>query len=213
MCAEKEEFQPQKKLVVDLATTEWCPYVCEGAENGKGIVFDYLSDILSKQNIELNLVFLPWSRAIKEVRAARFHGLLTAIKAEAPSLRFTNVPSMYYQMCFFTSSESTWNYNDLSTLSKTNLAVVKDYGYGEPLDSYIRANPNLDNLIEISGYDSIKRLVQLIEKERIETIIEDKYVVDWELRNEVRTLRNAGCLTKIPFYMAFEPEFALVKHY
>lgn len=57
--AEKENSHTQKQLVVDLATTEWCPYACESAEVGKGIVFDYLSDILSKQNIKLNLVFLP----------------------------------------------------------------------------------------------------------------------------------------------------------
>jgi polar amino acid transport system substrate-binding protein len=205
--AEKENIQSQKKLVVDLATTEWCPYVCEGAEAGKGIVFDYLSDILSKQNIELNLVFLPWSRAIKEVSSGRFKGLLTATEAEAPHLTFTTVPSMFYKMCFFTSNNHNWLFTDVRSLANVNLAIVKDYGFGEPLDSYIAIDKNESNLYELSGYDSVQRLIQLLDKDRVEAFIEDKYVVDWQLDGE-SNLRNAGCLTAIPFYMAFEPEFA-----
>lgn len=139
--------------------------------------------------------------------SGRFKGLLTATKAEAPHLAFTSVPSMYYQMCFFTSEMQNWLYTGTRSLNDVNLAIVKDYGYGEPLDSYIRENKNKENLFEISGYDSVQRLIQLLEKDRVEAFIEDKYVVDWQLDRE-SNLRNAGCLKAIPFYMAFDPEFA-----
>jgi len=196
----------QDKSVINLATTEWCPYVCKNEQRGEGLILDYLREVLEAENISLNVNFFPWSRAIQEVRSGRLNGLVTAIKSEAPTLDFTNVPSMYYQMCFYTRRESTWIYQSEQDLANIKLGLISDYGYGEPVDSYAAQIHNYTNMIKIGGTDSLLRLEKLLAKKRIDAFIEDKHVVQWMFQQNA--LREAGCLSKIPFFMAFNPEYA-----
>ena len=89
-------------------------------------------------------------------------------------------------------------------LGTNKLAIVQDYGYGEPLDTYIDENKN-GNLLKISGDDSTNRLIKILKMNRADIIIEDSKVVQWSMiKNNVDStnIKKAGCLNEQPFYLA-----------
>lgn len=191
---------------INLAATDWCPYACLKDSHKQGIAYDYMVYIMRQHSITVSVISYPWSRAIQEVKNGHSHGLLTAVPSEAPNLLFTQQPMMNYQMCFFGLPGSRWRFNGSQSLSTVALGVVADYGYGEPLDSFIADYRNT-NVARLAGGNSIKRLTTLLEMGRIDALIEDVNVMNWYLIQQNKTpLVKLGCLSQRPFYMALAPE-------
>lgn len=200
-------FLSHAKQTLTLATTQWCPYTCEFNGNKHGVVGELLASSLLTKDIHLKIEYYPWSRAIQLANLDKVDGLLTATKEESPSLIFSKSPIGSYQMCFYTQDTNTWLYQADLNLGANKLAIVQDYGYGEPLDSYINENKN-GNLLSISGDDSTNRLIKILQMGRADIIIEDNKVVQWTMnRNNLDSsnLKNAGCLNEQPFYLALAP--------
>jgi polar amino acid transport system substrate-binding protein len=197
---------------ITLATTNWCPYACQQNKSAPGMVYEYIQYIGANHGYTIDIAFFPWARAIKSVESGLLHGLLTAIPSEAPSLKFTTTPTMNYEVCFFIRSEQEWRYKDLSSLADMRLGAITDYGYGEPIDGYISNQKNSDKVVMLTGNEGISRLVALLEKGRLDTFIDDKNVVVWNVKHQNRYRRNlikdAGCLSSEPFYLALNPKFA-----
>lgn len=195
--------------VVTLATTQWCPYACDNNELGKGIVHDYLSMILKPKGIAVELLFLPWAEAVEAARNGKADGLLTVIESEAPDMVFTSTPSMHYKMCFYTDKADTWQYTGVQSLSKRQLGIIAGYGYGEPVDSYIQMHNQSDKVQVFQGDNSLPRLLNLLSSSRVDTFIEEAYVVRWQNRTlGTDTYRQAGCMKPVPFFTGFNPKFA-----
>lgn len=198
-----------EKTTIKLTITEWCPYVCDNSAIGKGIIYDYLSMILEPHNIELELEFMPWLQAITKVRSGDADGLIAAVHVEAPDLTFTNVETMHYRMCFYTRPEDTWQYRGEESLAERKLTVVSGYGYGEPIDDYIRKEQNKNKVNTLENDNSVEAQINSLTEGKADTFIEDAFVVRWQTRKLTELpFRNAGCLKPVPFYMAFNPEFA-----
>lgn len=192
-----------KKLT--LATTKWCPYTCFDNSKEFGVVGLYLRKIISSYDVELAITSYPWSRAIRLVESKKIDGLLTATHTEAPALIFTDSPIGSYQMCFYTLSSNKWIFSKSFNFGVNLLAVVQDYGYGEPLDSYIKSNALITS---ISGSNVTDRLISLLLKERVDVIVADKLVVDYKISNKLinaNIIKQAGCLTENYFYLALNP--------
>lgn len=199
---EKSE-NDQKELT--LATTRWCPYTCFDERKEFGIVGLYIEKILSSHNIHLSVVSYPWSRALRLVQSKEVDGLLTATPAEAPELLFSDAPIGNYQMCFYTLNSNKLMFDKSIDFGDNLLAVVQDYGYGEPLDSYIKIDKSITS---ISGSNVTDRLISLLIKGRVDVIVTDKLVVDYKIANhqiDVNTLKQAGCLVENDFYLALSP--------
>lgn len=189
-----------------LATTDWCPYACEKEPSKKGIVHDYIEHLVAQQNRNLELVFLPWARAVQEVNNGNNHGLLTAVPAEAPNLLFTRQPLMAYQMCFYGLADATWRYKGHTSLSSTIFGVMANYGYGEPLDSFV-SNYRNTNVVKLAGSDGLERLVAMLEKGRLDSFVADSHVIDWHLKQRQKApFQSLGCLSQNPFYLALSPK-------
>ncbi|GAC16813.1 substrate-binding periplasmic protein [Aliiglaciecola lipolytica] len=195
----------QQKSQLTLATTHWCPYTCGDGEFRHGTIGVYIQSLLKELSVELNIEYYPWSRAILLAKHGQVDGLLTATYQEAPSLTFTDIPVSYYQMCFFTKRNTNWRYTNPIVLGNLKLAVIQDYGYGEPVDTFLRQTPGV---IAISGSAGTQRLIDFLRKSRVDIIIEDDAVYNWAARHhdlDVSEIRNAGCLPSTPFYLALYP--------
>ena len=203
LLAEPSNALPKK---LSLATTNWCPYTCFDNNPEFGIIGIYLKKILSAHDVELTVTSYPWSRAIRLVNEASTDGLLTAIPSEAPHLLFSKSPIGSYQMCFYTLKRNAWALSAPLNFEDNLLAIVQDYGYGEPLDSYLN---NHDGMTAISGGDVTKRLITLLFKQRVDIIVADKLVVEYKTANDsnidANLMRVAGCLPKNHFYLALSP--------
>lgn len=196
--------------VIKLATTNWCPYACENLNSSQGMVYEYVQYIGEQLGTRIEIVFLPWSRAVKSVESGVYDGLLSAIKTEAPSLKFTTTPTMEYQVCFFNRMEDVSKYHGIDSLKSKRLGAIASYGYGEPIDSYIAETENTERVIKLTGSAGVSRLISLLNKKRIDLFVEDKNVLVWNIKNQSRFKRNqlkeAGCLPKTPFFIAVNPK-------
>lgn len=198
---------------IKLAAAHWCPYSCdpERTDGRYGIIADYVSALLKNQQVKLAVDVLPWSRAIKLAEAGHYDGLLTAASEEAKNLLITNIPTTHYRNCFFGQHQSNyWRYNNQDSLSSVTLAYVKDYGYEEPIYSYIQKPDNTDKLIQVTGAKPLERLIKLVDSDRADVFIEEQFVAKWQIQKVARTLNEPigplSCLPAYPFFMAFHPK-------
>lgn len=190
---------------ITLASTDWCPYVCDQQPEQPGIVYEYLTLILKEHGINLKVEFNPWHESVKKANLGQVHGLLTATKDEAPELLFTTTPTANYQVCFITKRNQNWLYKDTNSLYGIHLGSIKGYGYGEDVDQYIKdyaQNPNM-HIIESGG---IERLNDMLFSDDINAFLDDSLVVLWLLRDKNVKVKLAGCLERKPFFLAVHPE-------
>lgn len=191
-----------------LATTDWCPYACSNSDTSPGIAYEYVKAVLKKNGIDAHIEFYPWTRAIKEVRSCRAHGLLTAVREEAPYLNFTHTPTMAYRVCFFTQASNDWVFQGIQSLKQVTLGAIRGYGYDPQLDEYIRDPNSQGSLQLISGGDEILRFINMLSLKRIDTFLDDQYVAAWQAKSnkvDFSEVRKAGCLADNPFYLALNP--------
>jgi polar amino acid transport system substrate-binding protein len=199
------ESVDDKRTELTLATTKWCPYTCFDSSNEFGIVGIYITKLLSAYNIKPSIHSYPWSRAIHLAQTNKVDGLLTASHSEAPGLVFTSSPVGNYQMCFYTLRSKKWAFKSELELGTNILAVIQDYGYGEPLDSYLK---NTEKVMYLTGDNVTERLVSTLFTKRADVIVVDKLVLAYKSKNkliDVSGLKNVGCLAKNNYYLALRP--------
>ena len=195
----------QGQTTVTLATTKWCPYTCVNQDKNSNIIGRYVEKILLKHNIILNVETYPWSRAIKLAEQGQVDGLLTATHSEAPSLNFTTTPISYFQVCFYANKSVAWQYSQPIELQNYILGVIQDYGYDENIDQYIAENSASEQIIAMKGDDGSSRLLNMLIKKRVDIIVEDKLVLQWQAAKnniDLSEVSNVGCSTAHPFYLA-----------
>lgn len=200
-----------KKIV--LATTNWCPYACPGDPRAPGIAHEYITQVLRDLGVEPEIKFYPWTRAIREVDLGRSHGLLTAVRDEAPNFVFTRTATMAYSMCFFAKQNKDWEFTGIESLDFIRFGGIKDYGYSPEINAYISQTKNKKRVELISGGKEIPRFFDMLLHNRIDAFIEDKYVVAWSAQQHgasMKGFKQVGCLDEIPFFMAFNPDNAWV---
>lgn len=197
----------QLPATLHLAATDWCPYSCANQPDQPGIVAEYATEVLAREQINLKLTFLPWSRAVVEAERGKFDGLLTAVIAEAPSLAFTRSPVAQYQDCLYTDPSSEWDYHGVESLASMRLGVVQGYGYTELINRYIAAADETQ-VTALRGVNSTARLWDMLLLGRFDVFIEEQRAVLWQAQVQQRnteSLRVAKCLGPQPFYLALYP--------
>lgn len=195
------------KKTLRLASTNWCPYICE-EQQSSGFIVNYMRALLATKNIELEVTVLPWSRAINMAQQGRLDGLLTAVESEAEGFKLTNEPTGSYQICLYSRLDDSISYTDRASLQNITLGGVKEYGYGEPIDSVLRSPEAGESSELVSSDKPLDQLIRMLEARRIDLFAEDKHVVDHFLTThpEQEPPRLAGCLKEVPFYTAISPK-------
>ena len=97
---------------INLASTSWCPYVCDD-HNQPGFIVEYMTELLSLSGIRLKVDIYPWSRSIILARNGEYDGLLTAVESETPDFYLTESPSGKYQDCLYRKIGSDISYTCL----------------------------------------------------------------------------------------------------
>lgn len=197
---------------VTLATTNWCPYACDQSAQGPGFIVEFMTALLRKRGVALEVKSYPWSRAIELAKAGKVDGLLTAAADEMDSLVPTTSATGTYNVCFFAAPKKEWQFSGVPSLKGVRLGIIADYSYGEPVDSYIKTKP--DHLVVKHASDGLASLLEMLKAGRIDTTLDDENVVAnvaAEHHLAMTQFRNAGCLGSTPFYTAFSPKLPWVK--
>ncbi|WP_041521992.1 substrate-binding periplasmic protein [Gilvimarinus agarilyticus] len=202
------QAQAQLPDTLHLAATDWCPYSCADQPDQPGIVAEYVRSVLAREKIDLQLTFLPWTRAVIEAQRGEFDGLLTAVEGEAPQLTFTGEPVAEYQDCFYTLPNITWEYEGVESLLDMSLGVVQGYGYVDELNRYI-AKANETQVVALRGVNIAARLWDMLLLKRFDVFIQDRRVIAnhaYSHQRDSLNIREASCLAPQPFYLALYPE-------
>ena len=210
----------QQPRAITLATTAWCPYTCTDKQFNHGVIGHYIKQILADNDIQVTIESYPWSRAIQLANNGQVDGLLTAVHAEAPELLFSSVPISHFQVCFYGRINEQWNFQKQNSQPEDNqpttlqplihlnqriLGIQQDYGYGEPLDSFIANPPNHARLVTLTGDNGTTRLIDMLLSQRIDLFAEDQVVADWLISKQGlpnNIVSKRGCLRKQPYYLA-----------
>jgi polar amino acid transport system substrate-binding protein len=196
-------FQSFGIETIKLAATEWCPYSCSTQEGG-GIVAKYFREILKENNYKLEIVFLPWSRAIDHANKSIVDGLLTAVHSEAPKLKFTTTPTMNYRSCLF-GLEASKPIKSLEDLSKYKVGAIENYAYGNEIDQYISKNKkDKRKILLLNGDNPLNRLFSMLDKDRIDYFVEDSLVSHFHFGAKAKEI---FCFKEKQFFMALSPKF------
>ncbi len=208
----RQNSSVEKPMSLHLASTDWCPYVCDDKSN-PGFIVEYLKELFSLHNITLKVTIAPWSRSIYMAQNGQVDGLVTATESEVPSFHLTHIPTGAYQMCFFSKDADTFLYAGRKSLSDRVIGGIKDYGYGEPVDSMIASPKENEKIKLISTSSPLYSLIGMLERSRFDLFIEDSTVVENFLNDNPNQykIRNAGCLDKVSFYTAISPKYKFAK--
>ena len=204
--AAQQSQHPQAKEKISIAAIDWCPQICPKDENHQGYIVDLVNEIYPKNEFDVQIDYVPWSRAIKYTRDGQAEAILSPAKAEAPDLIYPEQEIGSQTMCFFTLQDSMWNYQGIPSLVNLTIGIAQDTSI-EELNEYVEKNrhqfqfqPYLDRYVE----QNIGKLT----KGRIDTFLFTKNTVLFLLEKNpnLPRLRNAGCVSSAKIYMAFSPQ-------
>lgn len=195
----------QKAVPIKLAAADWCPYTCQYTQL-PGYVVEYIKILLNQEGYALSVTILPWETAIKLTREGLFDGLITAVPEEAADFTFTDVATDSYRSCFYARPLERWRYKSKKDLTAIRLGIIKDYAYGDPVDSWVKSN---SNVYVSRDKSALSDLIVQLKNEKIDALIEDANVLSHFLYiNKVNDkVLEVGCLEDAFFYLGFSPQY------
>lgn len=115
--------QAQDIETVKLATVEWPPYYSDKLEN-QGYLSEMSKLAFKEVNLNVEVHFMPWMRAMKLVRLGEYHGVLGAYWNEERS------------QTYFYSDVMAYSYNGFVILKK-NVSKIQYDGDLQSLSGYV----------------------------------------------------------------------------
>jgi polar amino acid transport system substrate-binding protein len=181
---------------VSLVADNWCPQHCEGNDRRKGYVVEIVEQALAAEGVAVNIVYRPWTRALRQTEMGSFDGLLTPTVAGYPQFIYHQEPVGFQQFCFYVNAGSTWRYRQPADLHGRRVAYLKESGFGE-LEKYIADHKDLVGGESFTGsQDVVSRIFHFLAAGRADAIIMTSDVYDWGVRSgdTPRGVSGAGCL-------------------
>ena len=195
----------EKNQRLSISAIDWCPQICPEDKNLKGYIVDIVEAVYKDTQIQLDIQYFPWSRAIQNVRNGKTHALLSPAKKEAPDLLYPRTPLGIQKMCFFTLKESDWAYTGPKSLRGMQIGVAEDTSL-EELHSFMRTHPNQFQFQPYHERFVVQNAKKLI-KGRVDSFLFTLNTTNHIFRQEGlnNKIRSAGCVNDAPVYIAFSP--------
>lgn len=185
----------------------WCPYNCE-SQKKPGIIVEIAREVFSEAGHQVQWEPTPYSRALAQVKIAEANGVPGAYKSDAPDFVFSDDPVIYSTNAFYVKRAEPWRYKGTDSLRGMKLGLVQDYSFGPKIDAYLKAQQNTANVNPLSGKGSIRRLISLLNLDRVDVVLEDENVFRYWLSKTAAdmSVTNAGILSTEGAYIAFSPQ-------
>jgi polar amino acid transport system substrate-binding protein len=195
------------KATITIAADEWCPINCSTGGSQLGIGIDLAKKIFEPLGYQINYQIMPWTDALKQVRAGKVDAVIGASTQDDASLMFPANPVMAISDDFYVLSGNPWRYQGPYTLKDKRIGVIKDYGYGEVVRQFVEANKSKTGMVQFSsGNDALKQNIANLTNNKVDILVESKPVMDYAMRNSGNiSLVWAGGVNQGPVYLAFSP--------
>ena len=181
--------------VLNIVTTEFCPYVCDPKKEGgfNGFVIDIFNTVFKKNGYQVKYEIQPWARALKTFNDNKgyFDGLIAATKIHPIDKNIAVFPKTeicMYTHKFYTAKDSPligkWKYNGLKSLSNIKLSGIKGWSYcNAEITKYINEAPE-PKVYSMYGEDLLPRNIKMLFRKRVDIYIENEFMMSYLLYNE-----------------------------
>lgn len=180
-----------------FVSLEYLPY--SRYEDGvlKGSDVEILQECFKRMDVDVNLLLLPWKRALHMAMHDQVDGIFGAVKTPERMARlYYSDPVRVEQISLFVRQESTFKFNgNLDKLKGASFGVVRDFSYGFKVDQFLKYCEETGRVER--GVDTEMNLFKLI-KGRFDFFIGDHFSV-------LHTIRNMGLKDQI---RSLEPSLA-----
>lgn len=150
-------------------------------------------------------------RALQATEAGEYNGAIGASKVEAPGFVFPDIEQGRMRNGFWVVRESGWHFDGIDSLTRINLASLAGYSYGPQVEAYLNDPVNAHRVTELYGPTPLQNGLNMLQRGRIDALLEDEYVFRYEMRqrSEVERYRLVGRVELDPrfsdVYIAFSP--------
>ena len=196
--------------VISIRSDSWYPFNDKPDDAKPGYVVETMKLIFEPKGYTLDYQIMPWKRAIAEGEKGAIHGIIGAIKSDAPTFVFPEEPAGVSDTTFFVKKGSTWKYAGIDSFKGKCLGVSAGYAYEDPLGAYLKANAGNARLINESAGDQPLELgIKKLQADRVDICVEAS-IVFWTRVDRMGISRDsfmdAGMLGETePLYVAFSP--------
>jgi len=204
--------QAQRTLTIEA--DEWCPINCKPNGNPQGIGIELARKVFEPLGYRVNYVVVPWSQALKDVRAGLADAVVGANTSDDPRLLFPSSAIATISDDFYVRKGDPWRYQGPHTLKGKRVGVITDYGYGDVLKTYVdEEKKKSGSVLFATGNDPLRTNMANLLAGKIDIIIESKIVMDYALLSQNMTdkIEWAGGIPQGTIYVAFSPALAASK--
>ncbi len=189
-------FPVHSEEVLNMITTEFCPYVCvpENETAEMGFVLDIFRAIFEKQGYTVRFEVQPWLRALKAFDESKsFDGLLAATRLHPINKEIAVFPETEicrYTHKFYALKDSPlagkWNYTGLDSLKDIRLGGIKGWSYSSmEITRYVNETP--EPLVSaMFGNDLLGRNVKMLLRKRTDLYVENEYMLAYYLYRKIQ---------------------------
>lgn len=184
--------------VLRVAGDNWCPYNCLPSAAQRGYLLDLVQKALGK-SYTIEYVLLPWTRAVKSVRAGEVDLLLSTTPVATRNIRLSD-PLGIDRTCFFVRHDDPWTFKRLADLDSKRIGVIQDYNYDNngPLDTLLaQYRRQGDQRLELAyGDDALRNNFKKLQLSRMDVVVENAAVGAYAVQQMglAQSVRQAGCL-------------------
>lgn len=194
----------EQAFSLSVAQLNWCPQICPRGE-APGYIIDIVREVFENTNFSLNYQTMSYPIARGRTKRGDIDALLAPAKIEAPSLIYPNEPIGYQRVCFYTPSDSRWIFDGEDSLQNLTIGIAIDMSL-EEIHDYIQTHEQ-QFVFQAESKRYIQESLRMLEIGRLDTFVFNENSVLFYMRKQGwnRRIRNAGCVSSAPVYMAFTP--------
>lgn len=162
---------------IELRADEWCPFNCVPGSDAPGYMIELAAEALAPFGHTINYQTMSWARSLHLASEGAIDGVIGAIPEEAPDLVFGPPLGTYEDVVAFRKGEG----RDISAegaLDGLRVGAINGYTYFGPVSSYIDANVDNRDLVEItSGDDALLINLRKLVAGRLDVVAEVRSVL------------------------------------
>ncbi|GGW61308.1 ABC transporter substrate-binding protein [Alishewanella tabrizica] len=166
LCAEESPVPLPK--VIEISAGEWPPFL--GADlPQQGVIARLIRDVFADANIEVQFVFLPWSRAMHDTGNGKYAA--TAVwmfKQERTQAFLYSAPVLDEKFVFFYRKDQPFDWQQLTDLNGMLVGGVSGYSYGPAFDAAVK-----EHVIGLDSVGSVEQNFRRLVLGRVDIVAEE----------------------------------------
>ena len=193
---------------ITIRADSWCPFTCEPGTDTPGYLIEIATRVFEAAGHKVDYQFLPWPRAVSEVRAGQFTAIAGGGVADTPDFVLSKSMGDVTTTLAVRKGE-TFEYSGPDSLSGYRLgAVTGVISWGGGLDEYIAKNKDNPDRVDLTGgEDPYAVNLRKLLVGRVDVVVDVAAVLKWLARrmNASDEIEFIPVLREPDVYIAFSP--------